>query len=137
MMNVKISVATLCDDVRTETGGKVSLMGLFSVFHVGDFTKPLPNFRVFIAFSVDEEGDSPFELTIASENGDFKNVVGGAFSARDRDVVTNDYKGTVSMGIGGLAVPRPGRYSVTFTLSGREIVEIPFLVNVVEPPTRH
>ena len=44
MPNPDVLLAALCDDVRHELSGKVSLMGIFDTFNVAAYTARCPRF---------------------------------------------------------------------------------------------
>lgn len=131
----RILLCTLCDDVRLEVGNKHTLVGLFDTFNVVDFTQPLPPFSIFARIGLEEEGQHPFGLRLVSEEGDFRVELGGQLEARTQSEVTDLFEGVVNVKIGGMRLPRPGRYHVRFTVDARELEGCSFIVRVVKPPT--
>ncbi len=133
MAEFEVILAALCDDVRQEMSGKVSLMGVFNRFRVIDFTQSLPSFRAFIQVAVQEEGQYPIVLNIRSEQRDFKVGMQTAFQAINRDEIYRQYITTINVGFNNLKVPRPGMYYVELECKGNVICSLPVLVTAVEP----
>lgn len=65
----KILIATLCDDVREEISGKVSIMGIFNQFRVADFRNAMPPFWIYTRIEFEQEGDYPVEITFRTVEG--------------------------------------------------------------------
>lgn|SRR5574341_283503 len=65
----KILIATLCDDVREETSGKVSIMGTFNQFRVADFRNAMPPFWIFARIEFEQEGDYPVVIEFRTIEG--------------------------------------------------------------------
>ena len=108
-------IAVLCDDVRNEVRGKVSLMGLFDNFAVGDVAKPLPAFRLYARIGVTTAGDHAVRVEITSDtNDEFKVELPGKLNARETSAASGLHEAVMTLGISGLVVPGPGRYLVRF-----------------------
>jgi hypothetical protein len=131
----KLLLCTLCDDVRVEQNGKHILIGLFDSFSILDFTQPLSSFKLFARIGVGEEGKHPFAMTLRSDAGDFKIELGGEMQAVTRSEVTDLFEGVLILNIGGLRIPRPGRYHIHLKLGTREIGGVTFMVKSAAPPT--
>jgi hypothetical protein len=110
----QILLAVLCDDVRHEVNGMVSLMGIFDTFNVAAYTAPLPPFHIFAKVGVQNEGTHPVTLRIRSEEGDFNSELGGQMLTQARDELTERYVSNIDLAINGMTIPRPGRYQVVF-----------------------
>jgi hypothetical protein len=121
MSEPRVLVALLCDDVRTELRGKVSLMGLFDNFSVADVDKPLPPFRLYARLGVASAGEHAVRLQIVSEARDFRFELPGKLAARQTSLASALCEATVTLGISGLQVPRPGRYQIRFVVDGLEL----------------
>jgi hypothetical protein len=130
----EILLAVLCDDVRHEMSGKVSLMGIFDTFNVAVYTAPLPSFHIFAKFGVVNEGAHPVTMRIRSEEGDFKTELAGQVLTQALDELTERYVCSIDLTINGLTLPRPGRYQVTFAVDGEELAACGFLARTVTPP---
>jgi hypothetical protein len=128
-------LCTLCDDVRIEQSGKHMLIGLFDRFTVGDFARTLPNFHVFAKIGVDDEGQYPVSVRLASHEGDFDVELQGQLNARLRSEATDLFEAVLDLCVTGLRVPRPGRYHVRLTVDGRELGGCAFVVDAAVPPT--
>lgn len=135
MSEPRILLALLCDDVRSELRGKVSLMGLFDNFSVGDLEKPLPPFRLYAKIGVTSPGEHAVRLQIANESDDFRFELPGKVTARNTSHASGLCEATLSLGIRGLQVPRPGRYRIRFVVDGRELEGPWFTVTVRERRT--
>jgi len=127
----------ICDDVRHEVGGKVSLMGVFSNFSVVNFMQPLPRFHIHAVIAVDGEGDHRVAIRIASREGDFKLELPGMLYAHVRSPLTDLYECTVMLALEGFQVPRPGIYDISFVVgdANTELRGPSFTVTTQKPPT--
>ena len=65
----RILIASLCDDVREELGGKVSIMGIFNQFRVVDFRNPMPPFWIYARVEFEQEGDYPITVEFRTVEG--------------------------------------------------------------------
>ena len=65
----RILIASLCDDVREEVAGKVSIMGIFNQFRVADFRNPMPPFWIFARVEFEQEGDYPITMEFRTVEG--------------------------------------------------------------------
>jgi len=65
----KILIATLCDDVREEIAGKVSIMGIFNQFRVADFRSPMRPFWIYARIEFENEGDYPITVELRTVEG--------------------------------------------------------------------
>jgi hypothetical protein len=114
-------IAALCDDVRTEVRGKVSLMGLFDNFSVSDVDKPLPPFRLYARVGVTTPGEHAVQLRISSVEDDFQVELPGKLAARETSAASGLHEAVMTLGITGLVVPRAGRYRLCFVIDGVEV----------------
>jgi hypothetical protein len=73
-------------------------MGLFDRFNVGDFTQPLPPFRVFVKITFREEGQHRVALNIRSNEGDFSTGIQGVIFAKSIEEATGRYAAIVNVG---------------------------------------
>ncbi len=134
MPNPEILLAALCDDVRHELSGKVSLMGIFDTFNVAAYTAPLPSFHIFAKLGVESEGTHSVTLRIRSEEGDFNTELQGQMLTQGRDELTQRYVSNVDLAINGMTIPRPGKYQVTFVVDGYELAACGFIARTAAPP---
>ena len=112
--SARVMISVLCDDVRNEVRGKVSLMGLFDNFAVGDVSKPLPPFRLYARIGVTTAGEHAVRVEITSPEDDFKVELPGNLNARETSAASGLHEAVLTLGISGLVVPRPGRYLIRF-----------------------
>ncbi len=131
----KAFFAVLCDDVREEMRGKVSLMGIFSQFMVSDFSKPLPRFRLFAKIGFESDGNHPFTIRLRSGEGQKIFEISGIANVRDEDEVTNLYMANLNLGFDDLKLPRPGIYELVFLYQEQAFHIVPLQAVVVKPPT--
>jgi len=134
MPNPEILLVALCDDVRHELSGKVSLMGIFDTFNVAAYTAPLPSFHIFAKLGVESEGTHSVTLRIGSEEGDFNTEIQGQMLTQGRDELTQRYVSNVDLAINGMTIPRPGKYQVTFVVDGYELAACGFIARTAAPP---
>lgn len=134
-MAAKLFFCLLCDDVRVESTGKHMIIGLFDRFRVVDFTQPLPPFRVFGKIGLDRAGPHAVKIRVSSREGDFSVQLDGSVEARDVSDVTDLYESIFSVTLGGLQVPRDGRYDVGITVDGVDIGGATFIAETVRPPS--
>src|SRR3990172_3882831 len=99
-------MAALCDDVRQELKGKVSLMGIFSRFLVTDFSQPMPPFRIFAKLGFEGEGDHQIVVELRSAEGQRIFQIRGVAHVETRDQVTNLYTADINLGMDSLKLPR-------------------------------
>ena len=131
----RLMIAVLCDDVRNELRGKVSLMGLFDNFAVGDVTKPLPAFRIYARIGVTTPGDHTVKLEIASLEDDFRIELPGQLDARGTNAASGLHEAVMTLGVSGLVVPRTGRYRIRFFVDDAVLDGPMFTVTQRERPT--
>jgi hypothetical protein len=117
----RLLIAALCDDVRTEVRGKVSLMGLFDNFSVSGVDKPLPPFRLYARIGVTTPGEHAVRLKITSVDEDFEVELPGKLVARETSQASGLHEAVMTLGITGLVVPRAGRYRLRFVIDGIEL----------------
>jgi hypothetical protein len=129
----EIILAVLCDDVRHELSGKLSLMGIFDTFNVAAYTAPLPQFHIFAKIGVLSEGTHPVTLRIHSEEGGFNSELAGQMLTQTRDELTESFISNIDLAINGMTIPRPGRYCVTFVVDGQELVACRFMARTATP----
>jgi hypothetical protein len=130
----QILLAVLCDDVRHEINGKVSLMGIFDTFNVAAYTAPLPPFHIFAKVGVASEGTHSVTLRIRSEEGDFNTELAGQMLTQGRDELTERYVSNIDLALTGMTIPRPGRYQVAFVVDGQELAACGFIARTATPP---
>jgi hypothetical protein len=119
--STRLLIAALCDDVRTEVRGKVSLMGLFDNFSVSDVDKPLPPFRLYARVGMTTPGEHAVRLRISSLEDDFQVELPGQLTARETNAASGLHEAVMTLGITGLVVPHAGRYRLCFVIDGAEV----------------
>jgi hypothetical protein len=117
----RLLIAALCDDVRAELRGKVSLMGLFDNFSVSDLDKPLPPFRLYARIGVTTPGEHAVRIRITSIEEDFQVELPGKLTARETSAASGLHEAVLTLGITGLLVPRAGRYRLRFVIDDVEV----------------
>jgi len=127
-------MAALCDDVRQELKGKVSLMGIFSRFLVTDFSQPMPPFRIFAKLGFEGEGDHQIVVELRSAEGQRIFQIRGVAHVETRDQVTNLYTADINLGMDSLKLPRPGGYEFAFLSDSQTFHVLPFEAEVLRPP---
>lgn len=129
----RVLLAVLCDDVRQELGGKVSLMGIFARFNVADFTQPMPSFHVFAKMGFEAPGDYPIDVELRSSEGQRIFQLQGMTHVEAQEQTTNLYVANLDLGMGNLKLPRPGGYEFALRCNNQEIGLVPFDAVVVTP----
>ena len=121
----KLLFASLCDDVRDEISGKISLMGLFDRFIVADFRTPLPTFWVFMQIGCDSEGEH--ELTV-----EFRRVDGSSVLRADlkhgiagKSSITGLCHANINLRLEHVVVPSAGVYEFALCSDGHGIGTLP------------
>jgi len=130
----RVLLAVLCDDVRQELGGKVSLMGIFTRFNVTDFTQPMPSFHVFAKIGFEAPGDYPIDVELRSSEGQRMFQLQGMAHVEAQEQTTNLYVANLDLRMGSLKLPRPGGYEFALRCNNRQIGLVPFDAVVVTPP---
>lgn len=134
MPKPEVILAALCDDVRHEISGKVSLMGIFDTFNVAAYNAPLPSFHIFAKISVETEGTHPVTSRIRSEEAGFNAELQGQIMAQLRDELTQRYICNMDLAVNGMTIPRPGKYQVVIIVDGYELIIAGFLARTAAPP---
>lgn len=125
--------AVLCDDVRQETEGKVSLMGIFNEFSMVDYEQPLPRFTIHIRFGFKKEGQHVVRLEVQSEQGDFSIVQQVKVQTGDRFTLNDQYLVNLNVGVASLKIPHEGRYFVNVNVDNSDVAKIPFIAITKAP----
>lgn len=111
----RVLIVTLCDDVREEIAGKLSLMGLFNQFRVADFRNPMPTFWIYARVEFEQPGDYEIRTELRTVEGQ------GIFQLRGvaqlRPVSTQQASlalptADLKFKIDNLALPRDGLYEI-------------------------
>lgn len=116
----KILVATLCDDVREEVSGKVSLMGTFNQFRVADFRNPMPPFWIFARMEFEQEGDYPSVVEFRTTEGQtifqIKGVAQLRHALESSDQPSSQARPVANLKfrVDNLRLPRHGFYELAF-----------------------
>ena len=128
-----VFLAVLCDDVREETRGKVSLMGIFSQFVVSDFSKPLPRFRLFAKIGFETEGSHPFTVRLRSAQGEKIFEFRGVARVNQEDELTNLFMANLNLAFDELKLPRPGIYELDLACNEQSFHVVPLQAVMVKP----
>jgi hypothetical protein len=125
-----VSFTIICDDVRQEVGGKVSLMGLFENIYAAKFPAIHPRLAILTEWS-DGAGEfevktsllSPDRKTVLRETGSKITLSGVNFRHRDVSVHLN------------VEFKAPGTYWIENFLDDELVKSMPLkVVHVKEPP---
>lgn len=130
----KIILATLCDDVRQEIGGKKSLMGIFSQFVVNDFRAPLPPFCLYAVLGFDESGVHSVSVEFRRVEGTQIFKADGNHTLEQQDPATQQYHAIINLRFNNMRLPGTGRYEFALQCDGHHVGAIP--INVVQPAPR-
>jgi len=131
-MKPSLSFTIVCDDVRQEEGGKISLMGLFENIYALEF----PVLQPRIAFMTEwDNGRGEFEMMTRLMSPDRKTTLRETVSRitmnetyhRHRDV-------TVHINI---EFPTPGRYWIEHYIDGELVSSMPLTVIHVKEQAFH
>jgi hypothetical protein len=124
-MKPDINFTIVCDDVRQEMGGKISLMGLFENIYAGQF----PAFHPRIAVCTEWiEGQGEFEVMMRISAPDKKTVLRETVSKMNMTNPGMRHR-DISVHL-NLELKAPGTYWVENYLDGEMINSIP--LNVVQ-----
>ena len=127
----KLLLVTLCDDVREEKSGKVSLMGIFDRFMVTDFRVPLPAFWLFAQIGCETEGEHTLTVEFRRIEGD--SILHGDIKHEvvDKNSVTHLYHANINMRLEHVTLPGPGAYEFALHSDGMPVGSVQ--VDVVQP----
>lgn len=127
----KLLLATLCDDVREEKTGKVSLMGVFDRFMVTDFRVPLPTFWLFAQIGCETEGEHTLTVEFRRLEGDV--VLRGDIKHQvvGKNSVTNLCHANINMRLEHVMLPGPGAYEFAINSDGVPVGAV--AVDVIQP----
>lgn len=127
----KLLIATLCDDVREEKTGKVSLMGVFDRFMVADFRVALPTFWLFAQIGCETEGEHTLTVEFRRVEGDV--VLRGDIkhSVVGENSVTHLYHANINMRLEHVMLPGPGAYEFAIDSDGVPVGSV--AVDVIQP----
>lgn len=135
----KILIATLCDDVRDEISGKVSIMGTFNQFRVADFRNAMPPFWIFARIEFEQEGDYPITTEFRAIEGQRIFQIKGVAQVRTmpeplgrppalvRPVANLKFK------VDNLRLPRDGLYELAFLYNDRPLQTVQIEAIVQRP----
>ncbi|TAN39547.1 MAG: hypothetical protein EPN25_11180 [Nitrospirae bacterium] len=127
-MRPNISTLIVCDDIRQEMGGKISLMGLFESIYATQFPAFHPRLAVFTEWV---EGQGEFELKMQISSPDKKTVL-----RETRSKISMPNPGMRHRDISvhlNLEFRAPGTYWIEHYLDGEMINSIPLeIVHVRE-----
>jgi hypothetical protein len=129
----KVLAALLCDDVRRELGNKQSVMGIFSSFNVGDFTKPLQPFHLFAIIGFEKAGQHSLDVELHTIQGEKRFAMTVTTDVNARQDATDLYVANIDLRLGNLTVPRPGLYEFSIKSDGQFLAAVRFDVKVRQP----
>ncbi len=130
----KAIYATICEDIREEKSGKVSVMGIFDRFYVSDFSQPMPPFHIFAKVAFENEDEHKFSICLRSMEGQRIFEATATTQARTRDDVYGLFMTNVNLGLSNLLLPRPGSYEIAFIYTGQAFHILRFVAIVRNPP---
>ncbi len=115
--------AHICDDVRFEIGGKISLMGLFSSVFAMNFPARHPRLVVVAAWQ-GAAGKFKSEIEIARPGGQKPTKIGETEFELKNETQTHSH---VAIHV-NLLLESPGTYSVQVLLDGEFVKSLPLKV---------
>lgn len=122
----------VCDDVRQEAGGKVSLMGLFENIYANKFPAVHPRLAIINEWA---EGKGEFSLTMRILSPDRKTVVRETSSVIKLNEVNFRHR-DVSIHL-NIDFKTPGTYWIENILDGELVTSIPLKVVHVKKQEVH
>ena len=122
----------LCDDVRQETGGKFSLMGLFESISAGTFPALHPRFAIVNEWT---GGRGEFQMKIRLLAPDRKTVLSESEAKFSLFNETQRHR-DISVRF-NTSFPAPGTYWLEMLLDNEQVAIVPLPVNQVSPQTVH
>jgi len=128
-----VLLAVLCDDVREEMRGKISLMGIFGQFMVSDFSKPLPRFRLFAKIGFESEGNHPFTVRLRSAQGENIFEFRGMARVNQEDELTSLFMANLNLAFDDLKLPRPGIYELALAYKEQTFHVVPLQAVMIKP----
>jgi len=126
----RLLLGVLCDDVRTETDGKQSLMGIFDQVTLPTFNHPFPDFRLFAVVGVEASGEHDLSVAIHSADNSFRHNIVGKVHAVERSETYGLFVVPVNIRFSGLRVSAAGLYYFTFIVDSVDIDRIPVIVKL-------
>jgi hypothetical protein len=126
-----LDYAVVCDDVRFETGDKISLMGVFDAIKLQSF--PTVNARLaVVAAWMDVPGEVKSEIELVDPFGNVLRQLGAA-----RIQQKGARKGARHIAV-ALNIPfnTPGIYQIRIILDGKAVRNIPIPVESVSTPAK-
>jgi hypothetical protein len=108
----------LCDDIREEVAGKLSLMGLFNQFRVADFRNPMPAFWIYARVEFEQPGDYEIRTELRTIEGQGIFQLRGLTQLRpiatqpDRQASLALPTADLKFKIDNLTLPRDGLYEI-------------------------
>ncbi|MDP2157416.1 MAG: hypothetical protein Q8K68_06885 [Nitrospirota bacterium] len=131
-MKPSLSYTIICDDVRQEEGGKISLMGLFENIYALSFPVLQPRLALMSEW---ENGRGDFEMMTRLLTPDRKTTLRETVS---RITVNDTYRKhrDVSVHI-NIEFPAPGTYWIEHSIDGELVSSIPLVVIQVKEQAFH
>ena len=126
----RVIFAVTCDDVREEVSNKVSLMGIFDRFIVGDFRNPLPSFYLFAKIEFEEEGDYPMLIQMRTIEGEVVFQIQGAMHVDGVPEAAGLPRGNFKLRFDNLRLPRHGLYELVVSHNNQNLISLPISVQV-------
>ena len=130
----RVLIATLCDDVREEVGGKNSLMGVFNTFYVSDFRNPINTFWIFARLEFDQDGEYPIVVEFRTIEGQSIFQVRGNVNVQRSQQSQIEPTANLKFRVIGLRFPRHGVYELAILHNDQMLHRV--YVEVVVPPPR-
>ena len=137
----KVILAAICEDVRREEGGKVSLMGVFDTLVV-DFARPLPALHVFAQLGFEAKGEHTVVVSMRSEDGEYTLDLQRRVDATSETEAEGLFVVEIHWVLDQIRLSKPGRYRFYFVADFAQELSGPCFMAKASPfisvaPSRH
>ena len=126
---MEVEIFALCD-AAADYAGRLTVLGVFDVFSYAKFPAVYPHCAVAVRvrFERIEEGNHRVRLNIVNEDGKFViPALEGNLAIRLGEGLQSCCSNMV-LGINGLKLEKPGRYSIDIAIDGRQERSLPIHV---------
>jgi hypothetical protein len=130
-----ITTCLVCEIIRPEEGGKLSLLGFYGILpdieiQVADSARPISGLSfVFLGhYSAARTPDEAFNLSIRLTSPKGTTIVETPPVSVHRPV-QGKLNATVAAGIGSVVLPEPGQYGIELTVDGANLYSSHFYIS--------
>ena len=110
----------MCDDVRQEVGDRYSIMGVWQIAAIRDFTKPVPPFTVLAHWIFPDAGTYKIGTNITSPSGKTIVNVSRDYNLTGPKNKPDGYHVVDMSKFGNVVFPETGTYVIRLTCDGIE-----------------